>query len=124
MTFLYHQLLFRPLFNLLVFLYDVTGKDFGVAIVLLTVIVRLIFTPLSIKALRSQKELNRLQPKIKELQEMLSLKVERVFSEIVKGGKEKAEIIVSFLALLELAKQKLVELHQEKTFGEIRIRGV
>jgi YidC/Oxa1 family membrane protein insertase len=70
MSFLYNQILFRPLFNLLVFLYNtISGKDFGVAIVLLTVIVRMIFTPLSIKALVSQRELNKLQPKVKELQE-------------------------------------------------------
>ncbi len=39
------------------------------AIVILTVIIRLIFVPLSLKTLRSQRELARLQPKIKELQE-------------------------------------------------------
>ena len=70
------------------------------------------------------KKIISLEEKIKELQEMLSLKVERLFSEIVKSGKEKAEIIVSFLALLELAKQRLVQLHQEKAFGDIRIKGV
>ncbi len=69
------------------------------------------------------KKIISLEEKIKELQEMLSLKVERLFSEIVKSGKEKAEIIVSFLALLELAKQRLVQLHQEEAFGEIKIRG-
>ncbi|MBI2670276.1 MAG: membrane protein insertase YidC [Candidatus Yanofskybacteria bacterium] len=70
MGFLYNELLFRPLFNLLVFIYNIVpGNDFGVAIILLTIVVRLVFTPLSIKALVSQKELSKLQPKIKELQE-------------------------------------------------------
>ncbi len=70
MTFLYHELLFRPLFNLLIFLYsNIPGADFGVAIIVLTLIVRIVFFPLSIKALVSQRELNKLQPKIKELQE-------------------------------------------------------
>ena len=70
MSFLYHELLFRPLFNLLVFIYNVVpGGDFGLAIILLTVLIRIIFIPLSIKALVSQKQLSRLQPKIKELQE-------------------------------------------------------
>lgn len=67
---LYHHILFRPLFNFLVFIYNVVpGGDFGLAIVLLTIVIRLIFVPLSIKALVSQKELSRLQPKLKELQE-------------------------------------------------------
>lgn len=38
------------------------------AIIVLTLLVRLIFMPLSVKALRSQKLMARLQPKIKELQ--------------------------------------------------------
>ena len=39
------------------------------AIIVLTLIVRVVFFPLSIKALVSQRELSKLQPKIKELQE-------------------------------------------------------
>lgn len=54
----------------MVFVYNsLPGGDFGLAIVLLTIIIRLAFTPLSIKSLISQRELNKLQPKIKELQE-------------------------------------------------------
>lgn len=70
------------------------------------------------------KRIISLEEKIKELQDMLTAKVERFFSEVIKGGKEKAEIIVSFLAILELAKQKLVELEQSKIFGDIRIRKI
>src|SRR3989344_4072991 len=70
------------------------------------------------------KRIISLEEKIKELQDMLTAKVERFFSEVIKGGKEKAEIIVSFLAILELAKQKLVELEQGQIFGDIRIRKV
>jgi len=67
---IYNQILFRPLFNLLVFIYNVIpGGDFGVAVILLTVLIRFAFVPLSIKSLVSQKEMNQLQPKIKELQE-------------------------------------------------------
>jgi len=68
--FLYHEILYRPLFNLLIQIYNlVPGADFGVAIIIMTLIIRLAFFPLSIKALVSQKELTKLQPKIKELQE-------------------------------------------------------
>lgn len=65
-----------------------------------------------------------LEEKIRELQAILAERVERAFSEIIKSGKEKIDVIVSFLALLELAKQRLVELRQDKAFGEIRIRGI
>ncbi len=70
MTLLFHTILFRPLFNLLVAIYNLTpGGDFGLAIIFLTIVVRIVFFPLSIKALVSQKELGRLQPKIKEIQD-------------------------------------------------------
>lgn len=70
MTQLFNEIFFRPIFNALVLIYNLMpGQDFGVAIVILTVIIRLIFVPLSLKTLRSQRELARLQPKIKELQE-------------------------------------------------------
>lgn len=67
---IYNQILFRPLFNLLVFFYNIIpGGDFGLAVILVTVLTRFAFVPLSIKSLVSQKEMNQLQPKIRELQE-------------------------------------------------------
>lgn len=69
MSAIFDTLLYVPLFNLLVFLYNTAAfGDFGVAIVLLTVAVRLVLSPLSIRALRSQKKLSELQPKIQEIQ--------------------------------------------------------
>jgi YidC/Oxa1 family membrane protein insertase len=54
--------------NLLVFIYDlVPGNDLGVAIILLTIIIKLILLPLSRKSLESQKALQDLQPKIDEI---------------------------------------------------------
>lgn len=59
---------YQPVLNLLVFLYNVTPfNDFGVAIILLTVIIKLIFWPLGTKAIKSQKALQDLQPKIDEI---------------------------------------------------------
>lgn len=67
---IFQEVVYRPIFNLLVLIYNlVPGHDFGVAIVLLTVMVRLIFMPWSVRALRSQKKLAEIQPRIKELQE-------------------------------------------------------
>ncbi|MBI4120068.1 MAG: membrane protein insertase YidC [Parcubacteria group bacterium] len=66
----FNQLIFYPIFNLLVFIYNTLPRsDFGVAIIALTILTRLLFVPLSIKTLRSQKELTMLQPKLKEIQE-------------------------------------------------------
>lgn len=68
------------------------------------------------------KKIISLEEKIRELQAFLQEKVERAFSELVAGAKEKVEVIVSFLALLELAKQKLISVEQKGLFGDITIR--
>ncbi len=67
---IFNEFLYRPLFNLLVFLYNtIPGSDIGLAIIAVTVIVKLIFWPMTGKAVKSQKALQEIQPKIKALQE-------------------------------------------------------
>lgn len=67
---LFHEGLYRPLFNLLIWLYDVVpGADIGFAIITLTVLVKLALWPLTNASLRSQKALQDLQPKLDELKE-------------------------------------------------------
>ncbi|MBI4134629.1 MAG: membrane protein insertase YidC [Candidatus Sungbacteria bacterium] len=66
----YNEILYRPLVNVLVFLYEMLPyHDLGLAIVLLTVAVRLMLYPLISRSMNAQKELARLQPEIKALQE-------------------------------------------------------
>ncbi|WKZ28929.1 MAG: YidC/Oxa1 family membrane protein insertase [Patescibacteria group bacterium] len=65
---IYHAVLYQPILNLLVGLYDVLFSDFGLAILALTVIVRGVLWPLTHKALENQKAMLDIQPKIKEIQ--------------------------------------------------------
>lgn len=65
-----------------------------------------------------------LEEKIKHLQILLAGRVERAFSELVAGAKEKVEIIVSFLAILELARRKFIAVRQKSIFDEITIRKI
>ena len=68
MTNILTTIFYQPVLNLLVFLYNITPfNDFGVAIILLTVIIKLIFWPLGSKAIKSQKALQDLQPKIDQI---------------------------------------------------------
>src|SRR3989344_2850496 len=61
--------LYRPLFNFLVLIYNyLPTHDFGLTIILVTIIIRFILYPISVKALNSQKVLQLLQPKIEEIQ--------------------------------------------------------
>ena len=48
-----------------------------------------------------------------------------ISSSVIKQSivaKEKVDVIVSFLAILELSKQRLISLEQKGLFGEINIR--
>lgn len=67
---LFQEVFYRPLLNLLVWLYNVLpGGDFGVAIIVLTLLTKLVFYPLTAKSIKAQKTLQELAPQIKEIQE-------------------------------------------------------
>jgi YidC/Oxa1 family membrane protein insertase len=59
---------FLPLFNLLVFLYEIPFFDFALAIIIFTIVIRTILAPLFVRQIRSQKEMQRMQPLIREVQ--------------------------------------------------------
>jgi YidC/Oxa1 family membrane protein insertase len=58
----------RPMFRLIDFLYHVLG-NFGLAILAVTVVVKLAFLPLANKSYKSLAKMKEIQPKIKELKE-------------------------------------------------------
>lgn len=57
-----------PLFWLLTKINDMVG-NYGVAIILLTLLIRTVFYPLSVKQFRSQANMRRLQPKLQQLKD-------------------------------------------------------
>lgn len=62
------EIFYVPLLNLLVWLYNVLPwQDLGVAIIILTIIIKLVLYPLNKKAIVSQKALQDLQPKLEEI---------------------------------------------------------
>lgn len=63
---IYITTLFQPLLNLMIWFYNLVG-DIGVAIIIVTVLVRLVLVPLSIKATKSQRALQQLQPEMNKL---------------------------------------------------------
>lgn len=86
---LFDALVYQPIYNLLIFVYTVfSWKDFGIAIILVTLMIKFLLIPLSKKQIESQKKMQDIQPKVKELQEKY------------KNDKEKQS-----KALLELYKQ-------------------
>lgn len=61
-------LLYRPLFNALIFLaYVIPGHSIGWAIIVLTVLIRLALLPSTIKTLEQQRRMREVQPKLDDL---------------------------------------------------------
>ena len=70
MSALFHLILTQPLANLLVLLYQyVTFHDLGMAIVALTILIRLILYPIFYKGLKSQALLQKIQPEVQSTQQ-------------------------------------------------------
>jgi len=72
---------FLPLFNLLIFLYELPLVDFAVAIILFTIIIRTALAPLFVRQIRSQKEMQRMQPLVKEVQRKHKGNRQKVYEE-------------------------------------------
>lgn len=67
---MFKVLFYQPTLNGLLWLYDVIpGQDFGIAIIVLTVGIRVLLIPLAKKGIRSQRALTRIQPKVKKIRE-------------------------------------------------------
>ena len=67
-SFIYNTFFYNPLYNGLVFLIDVLpGADVGLAVVILTVLVKFVLFPLSQKALKAQASIKLAQKEIEEV---------------------------------------------------------
>ena len=67
---LFNVIFYQPLLNLLIFIYNIIPyHDLGWAIIIITVIIRLLLFPFSAKSIKAQRALQELQPKISELKE-------------------------------------------------------
>ena len=59
--------------------------------------------------------------KINEMENFLRGKIQSSFSDLVQKSTDKVEVIVSFLAMLEMIKQRLVEVEQNNLFEDIKL---
>lgn len=67
---MFQTIFYQPVLNLIVFLYDIIpGNDLAIAIILFTIIIKLILLPLSRKSIKAQKALQDLQPKMEEIKQ-------------------------------------------------------
>src|SRR3989344_2729030 len=66
----FHAVFYNPIYNALVALVAlVPGGDVGIAVILLTIVIRLILLPFYLSAARTQRSMKVLEPKIKAMKE-------------------------------------------------------
>lgn len=71
MAYLYQQIFYRPIFNVLIFFYEnLAWHDLGIAIILTTLLIRFVLYPLFHTGAKQQMMMQRIQPKIKKIQEV------------------------------------------------------
>lgn len=63
-----------------------------------------------------------LQEKIAHIQEIITEQARLTFHQLLHSAGSRTEIIITFLALLELVKQKAIVVQQERAFGDITLK--
>ena len=108
---LFNTILFNPLLNTLEFFYQ-HFHDIGLAIIILTIIVRFILLPFFYKGAKDQAIMQRLAPKIKEIQKNHKDNLSNQTQELMKLYKEHKVNPMSSLLLLIVQLPILIALYQ------------
>ena len=87
-TFVWNTFLVHPLINGLVYVADNLGLGAGLAIVVFTILIRLVLLPLSLKGTRSMKAMQAMQPKIAALKKKYGDDKQKVQAETMKLYRE------------------------------------
>lgn len=119
----------QPLYNLLVWLYvNLPVMDIGLAIIVVTLLVKGVLFPLTFKSLKSQRELQEIQPKIAELKEKYKDDKEKMATEMMAIYKEHnvnplascLPLLIQlpiFIALFRVLREGLGEVNAELLYG-------
>ncbi len=98
---LWNTFFYKPLYNALVFLVDVVpNESLFIAVVILTIIVRFIISPLSYKALKTQIKTKALQPEINKIKDTISDKQEQARATFALYKENGVNPFSSFLLIL------------------------
>lgn len=85
----FRSIFYQPIYNVLIFLISVMPlKDLGLAIIVLTILIRLVLLVPSQRALVSQKRMQELQPKLEEVRKKYEGNQERIAQETMAMWKQ------------------------------------
>lgn len=98
---LWNIIFYKPLYNALVWIVDtLPNESMFIAVIILTIIVRLIISPLSYKAIKTQIKTKALQPKLKELKQKVTDKQEQAKQTFALYKEHGVNPFSSFLLIL------------------------
>lgn len=101
MIWLWNTIFYQPLLNLLVYIYNLVGGDMGVAIIVLTILIKVLLYPLSQQTLKSQRALQKLQPQVAELKNKFKGQKDKMAQELMQlYQRERVSPMSSCLPLL------------------------
>ncbi len=126
---------YQPIYNLLVWMYQIIpGADIGIVIILMTIVVKGALFPLTFRMLKSQKQMQELQPKIAKIREEHKEDREKMAAELMAIYKEnKVNPFASclplliqlpiFLALYQVLRDGLGEVNTDLLYGFVSNPG-
>lgn len=119
MFYIFNTYLYQPLFNALIFLYDKASfGDIGIAIILLTILVRIVLFPFFYKGARDQAVMQKIAPRVKELQKKHKEDKQKQVEEMMALYKEhKVNPFSSFFLLLVVQLPILLAMFKVFTTG-------
>ena len=88
MTELWNSIILEPVLNSLIALTTMVAGNFGVAIIVLTIVVRFALYPLTVRQTRSTKAMQALQPRMEELKKKYGKNQQKLQQETMKLYKE------------------------------------
>jgi YidC/Oxa1 family membrane protein insertase len=113
MAYLYKIIFYQPILNALIFFYNtIAFRDFGVAIILTTLLTRIVLYPLFHKGAHQNMAMQRLQPKIKQIQETHKNDKEKQSQALMDLYKEHGVNPFSGILLLLIQLPILIALYQ------------
>lgn len=109
---MFTTLIVRPIFNLLVLIYTLLpGHNFGLAIILFTVLVRLLMWPLIKKQLHNAKAMRQLQPELKRIKKEAAGDRQKESAMVMELYKERGVNPFSSIGLMVLQLPILIGLY-------------
>lgn len=122
MSYIYNTFLYHPMYNAMVYLIGVLpGHDVGLAVIILTLVVKVVLFPLSKKSVVTQIKMKQLDPELKALQEKYKDNKQEMSQQLLNFYKKNNLNPFSGLFLLLLQLPIIIALYKVFYSGDIHV---